>query len=661
MHRFPLVPVLVTVLALLSLVPSAGAAQGDYSVRLTDTAGSHWGTFGGLPFITTSGRVYSGSAQFAQGDYKSWRLTIGGQGTVRLVGGEIAAAIETPDAPMQGRLIVGTGGVNTVLYDGGATGTVRRTIPAGPFDWLQFDLRSTSSVRTGGVGTNWIDLTYVDLQLRDTVSPAIVPISLPAPTAWHGAGACIPFSLRTTDQGSGVGRVIVRNAATGIVVSDITTPRVAAPRPAPGEQVVGDCIAPAERGHGDTTFIATAWDIGGNSRDFAFAVRADQAAPSIAGGPAEGARFTVAQPGITFEVADQGAGLASVTASIDGRGVGVDVHGTTAGIDVGTLAIGSHVVVVQAVDGAGNATTVQRRISVADATPPALAVTSPGARGTANATVVVRASDDMSGIDAASWTLVVDDQRAPFRGDAEQLVATLERLDGGTHRIDVTVRDRAGNRGTTSHAYYVVVPEVAPTPAPTPTAAASRAPGRTGISLVDGPRTPVAFGARASVTVHVARDGAPVGSQLVEVRHGSIVAGSGITDEDGIARLRVAARKPGAYRAHAVGMGVDPVDVGIRVAPRLVLSVATARPAVGRRVALTGRMYPALRGRRVSIEAQVGGVWYPVGRTAVVNARGAFRGSVVAMSRARVAVRVRIKAVSPWAGAVSNARTMVAH
>ncbi|MCW2920701.1 MAG: regulator of chromosome condensation [Thermoleophilia bacterium] len=647
------------------------AAAGDYAVRFTTTGGSHWESYGRGPFIAVANRVYSGQANFAMGDYRSWRAGVLGSGS-RIIGGRVGISLTTPTANMRGRIVAGTGNSPVELYDSDGTGNVERSF-TGTYDWVQFDLRSAAAVSTTAVAQNSVDLRFVELTLHDSVPPALAPISLPDPGRWYGAGDCIPYTVRVTDQGGGLLRSQVRRASDGAVVFELASPQAESTKPGLNEQHVADCIHPTERGHGDTTFVVTTWDVGGTARELVFSVRADHQVPTIAGGPADGARMTTTTPTIAFEVADVGAGLAGVSGSLDGAAVPVTMSAGVATVQVGDLARGTHVIAIAAVDGAGNATRVERRVTVADDAPPVMAVASPGARGESSITLTVKASDDQSGIDPVSWTAKLDGTTIAFTADATQLSAKLGPLADGAHRIDVTVRDLAGNLATMAHAYYVIPPPPPPAPAPAPssaelagTAAAAAAaavatantPGRSGVALVDGPRGAVGHGRTATVTIQVVRDGGPVGSQLVEVRRDDAVIGSGLTDAAGVVRIAFVAAKPGRYQAVAVGQALEPLALGVRVAPRLVITTSLARPRVGQRVLITGRMYPAIRGRRVAVEAKVDGVWFPIRRAASTDGTGRFRSSVTPTSPGPVTIRVRLLAVGAWAPAVSNLRVL---
>jgi hypothetical protein len=630
-----------------ALLLAAPARAGNYTVRLGSTSGSHWSTYGSGPFLVTPGRVASGKGVFAPGNYRSWRAQVVGSGS-RIVGGTIRVGVTTPNAGMRGRLVVGTGNVPVVVHEEFGTGAVERSIPGGPHDWVQFDISSTAALTTTGSGQDHVDLQFVDLVLRDSVPPTAEVLALAPPATWHDATTCIPFTMRFTDQGGGLRRVQVRRASDGLVIAAQDSPMAESPKPGAGELTLADCIHPGERWHGDTSFQATAWDVSGAVRELGFSVRADHVAPNVAGGPVAGARLGTATPVVAFEVSDQGAGLASVAATIDGASRAVVFANGVATVQAGRLAIGPHVVAITATDAAGNATNVERRFEVADAQPPTLQVTSPGARGGGAVDVRVAATDELSGVDPHGWQLVVDGDPHPFDATAEHLAARVTGLADGMHRIEVVAHDRAGNRSTVSHDYYVV-------PA-APVAAA--APGRSGLSLVDAPRSSVAFGRAATVALHLVREGRAVdGHRVTALRDGTEVAAA-VTDADGIARIAVPASRPGRFEAIAEGMGYEAVVLPLRVAPRVVVSTSATRPRVGERVRLAGRLFPALRGRTISVEARVGGVWFPIRRITRTDPAGRFATSVVGATPGPIHVRVKVKPAGSWAGAISNARLL---
>lgn len=640
----------------------ASAAVGDYTVRLSDTSGSHWAAYGAAPFVAGPGVIRSGLGVFATGDYRSWRASLPGSGST-IVGGRMVVSLTTPDPAMRGRIVVGSGSAPSVVFDGDGTGRIDRTLPSGSWNWVQFDLRSTGTARTSVVGGNAIELGFVDLALRDLVPPVVTEVSLPTAGTWNGVTSCPAFSLRMSDQGSGVRAAELRRADDGVVVASLDAPQAVSLKPGPTEQTFAGCLSAEQRVHGDASYVATVWDVSGRSAQTTFTVRSDLRAPVISGGPTDGAVLDTATPELQFQVADEGSGIADASASIDGAAAAVHVDGSRAEVAVPTLAVGSHVVRLRVTDAVGSSTSVERHLVVVDATGPRVSLQSPGLRGGASAELAARAVDDLSGIDATSWVVLLDGEPVAFRQQDDAITATLTGLRDGMHQLSVRVRDRAGNPVQLDQPYFVVgsdAPDVAAT-VTAAIAAANAVAARSGVALVDGPAGSVPVGSVATVTVHVVRDGVAVEGQYVVARRGRVVVGRGVTDADGLARLHVRADAPGTYQAWADGLAIDPADLQLRVAPRLVITTSTTRPRAGAPVTVHGRMVPAIRGRRVAVEARVGGVWYPIRRVATTDAAGTFRTTVTAVTPGTVWVRTRILAVGAWAPAISNERRLTVH
>lgn len=633
------------------LAPTPAAHAGDYTVRLTSTSGSHWHHYDRGPFLHAAQRLYSGIGTFGTGDFSAWRMVVPGDGT-QVVGGRAVFAMSTPHAVMRGRVLAGTGTTQQVLYDQGVEGTVEQRLTGGPYGWVQLDLRSTGALQTSRTGEDFVNLQLLELVLRDAAPPTVAALALPPAGTWYRADACIPFRFELGDQGGGLDRVEVRRARDGLLVSQLAPTLQQSPRPGPTELQLNDCIQPGERAHGDTSFVATARDVGGNSRSFTFTVRADHQRPTISGGPSDGARFMVARPDVTFAVSDQETGIATTTASVDGRGVGITTVGSSRTLRLPALAPGRHVVVFNATDKAGNATRVERRLDVVDITPPRLLLESPGTSGSARAVVRVRASDDLSGIDPRLWRIAVDGDPVALVGDAATARAAIGPLGTGVRRITVSVSDRAGNAGTHSHVYRVIPPPLPPPPA------AAAAVGPTGIQLVATPRDPVTFGSTGMVVVRMLRAGIPQPGRRVELWRGRVVVGNQNTDVTGHARIRFRVVRPGRLTVRAPGQRMAPQVVSLRVRPRLVLRALMRRPRIGARVTVSGRMVPPLPGRRVVVQARIGAGWFSIRRTARVDARGHFRTTVVPTARGRVRVRIRFPGAGAWSAAVSDQRLL---
>jgi len=640
--------ILVSSLLALSAPTSAHAAIGDYDVRLTATAAPHWFETGRGPFVASNMRVHSGVGTYQNADYRAWRLVVPGDGA-QIVGGTIIANITTGSTLMRGRILAGAGTAPpTVLYDGSGNGQVIRAV-SGTNDWIQVDLRSTGTVKATRAAEHSMSITSVALTLRDSVAPIITPLILPSPATWHGASVCAQYMLRFGDQGGGLGSAVVRRDRDGAVIASWTAPRAESTRPGPTQYDLGDCVAPDERYHGDTGFTATVTDVSGRATSFGFVVRADQVAPTITDGPGEGARLAGPTQTFDFGVSDSGSGLAALNARVDGTDTAVALAGDRARITPGRLAVGPHTVAFSAVDGAGNSSGITRRFTIADDTAPVLHLTSPDARGESTAFVDVRVSDDHSGIDKASWRISVNGEPVTIQADADQATAQIGPLAPGAQRIDIQVADVSGNVARLNHTYTVVSASAPSMP---------NVGAQSGIWIAEAPQGVISYGTRTAIVAYLARNGRPMTNQIVQVRRGGVPVGSTTSDADGVARVTFPVTAPGSYDAFVVGGAFDAAPLTIKVAPRIVLGAPPKLVRVGKRVVITGRMFPAIRGRRVAVEARIGGVWYPIRRAATVGADGRFRSSVIATTKGAAWVRVRVLAVGSWSAATSNERAI---
>lgn len=638
---------------LLLALPSAAHA-GDYVVRLTNTNGAHWSSFGANPFLTLPGRINSGKGSFSPGNYRSWRARVLGTGS-QIVGGRMRVGVTTFHKPMRGRIVVGSSTLPVVVHEEFGTGGIERTLPMGNWDWVQFDLSSTGNVTTSQAGLDSIVLHFAELTLRDSVAPtAEILHELNTPN-WYSADACVPYNMRFTDQGSGIGSIELKSLSTGHQVLLDEPQLVESTRPGPTERAVSGCISPEARRHGDNTILATVRDVSGIERKLGFNVRADHEFPSVSSWSiAEAEKIQSLDPAISFDVSDTGSGIASIEALLDGTVAPITIQGSRVTIQHEPLKIGTHEVAITVVDGAGNSSRFNRAFHLVDLTPPSILLTSPGARGDSSISIIAEASDAMSGVNPSTWSLLIDDAQSAFTIENSQLRSTINDLEVGSHNIKISVYDNAGNRGSITHTYTVPIP-----PPPPPSAQAQAAPPeRSGTFLIDSPRSAVAFGRSATVTVQVIREGDPVTGQRVTVRRDTVELAASATDSDGMARIRVPGAKPGTFDAVAEGMGFEPVTIPLRIAPRTTITVSSSAPKVGQRVRVAGRIFPALRARTVSVEARVAGVWFPVRKTTKTNISGRFSTTVVSTTPGPIHIRVKLKPKGAWSGAISNVRLL---
>jgi alpha-tubulin suppressor-like RCC1 family protein len=116
-----------------------------------------------------------------------------------------------------------------------------------------------------------------------------------------------------------------------------------------------------------------------------------------------------------------------------------------------------------AIDSTGNQQTLASttRFATNDTVPPVLAITSPAVGGWTNdatPVIAITRSDATSGIDVNSGTVVIDGTAvvpARFTGVMQYQVPVAGALADGTHTVDATSSDAAGNVGSTSGSFMV--------------------------------------------------------------------------------------------------------------------------------------------------------------------------------------------------------------
>src|SRR6478735_7240962 len=125
------------------------------------------------------------------------------------------------------------------------------------------------------------------------------------------------------------------------------------------------------------------------------------------------------------------------------------------------LSEGPHQVEVTVVDRAGNQAAVVPQPFFVDTIAPALSITAPAAAAFTNNNrlpVAVAYSDSGSGIDATSFRILIDgiDHTAEFTAiDTGASGAPLAALTEGTHSINVSISDFAGNTSTANASFVV--------------------------------------------------------------------------------------------------------------------------------------------------------------------------------------------------------------
>jgi hypothetical protein len=236
-------------------------------------------------------------------------------------------------------------------------------------------------------------------------------------------------------------------------------------------QVGGAAAActPAPLKAGPHTLTAGIRDRAGNqaTASLSFQVVVDTTPPSVAIlAPSDGSYLASAVPTIGGSyAAASGIDPASVALELDGTNVTAAAQVGASGLQfrpATPLAEGAHLVQLTAISRAGTAGFASSKFFV-DLTPPAIAVTSPtGVLVSPNPrpAVTVTYSDEGSGIAAASLEVALDGSTNPLSctaGTAAAVCALAGDLAPGPHTLSASVRDAAGNRGTTQAAFTLTL------------------------------------------------------------------------------------------------------------------------------------------------------------------------------------------------------------
>ncbi len=189
---------------------------------------------------------------------------------------------------------------------------------------------------------------------------------------------------------------------------------------------------------------------------------------------------------------------------------------------------------------------------VADRTPPTLVVASPGAAGGNSPVLDLTASDPQSGIDASTWTVIVDGAPLVATSATARLQAQVGYLVDGRHSIVVSVADTRGNRASTELQYDADGGDDIPNPT-----------SMTGIFVYSAPTaaTRVPHGSAVTVGAMFIKHGRPVAGRA-ELRSATdALTGSEISSTGG-AELRVTINAAGPITLHGPsGVGLEPVTI----------------------------------------------------------------------------------------------------
>jgi len=195
---------------------------------------------------------------------------------------------------------------------------------------------------------------------------------------------------------------------------------------------------------GSHTFRLRAIDRAGNAVTASVTATVDVSPPTLAISSPTAAAFIRSHSVIvTWTAGDATSGIDHYLVSLDG-GSAQTVVGTATSYTFAGTSDGAHTILVTAVDRAGNTHPASVTVTV-DATNPSVSIVGPAAGAVisaASATVTWTASDAASGIDHIEIRV---DGGAAQTLSADATSQTLSGLSDGTHTVNVTVVDRAGN------------------------------------------------------------------------------------------------------------------------------------------------------------------------------------------------------------------------
>lgn len=381
----------------------------------------------------------------ADGGARAARLAFAAPRGTTIEAAEVRLAYRTPSASAAVRLLGRLGGrwLELRRLRSAALRTEAMRLRAAGGDALAVQLGADG--RTGG--SDRAAISAVRLTVRDAAPPTVRgALDGPADAVWRRGQVC--HAYEASDEGLGVARV---ELAIGPVVAATAT--AAGPRLQPWPSTVSGsvCVDTGQLEDGVYGTALTAIDggeSGNRSEPIASLVRVDNAPPAVRyAAPVERATRT---PAASLIASDAASGVAEVRATIDGLPAIAEIaEGTWRVQPAAPLADGVHALAWSVADAAGNRTEGVAALSV-DASAPVLVIGGLGADGA----VCASATDSGSGIDAASWRILVDGADATTEAVIGIDRACVRRAwGGGDHRVRATVRDLDGNSSAAAAAF----------------------------------------------------------------------------------------------------------------------------------------------------------------------------------------------------------------
>ena len=199
-------------------------------------------------------------------------------------------------------------------------------------------------------------------------------------------------------------------------------------------------------GEGDHFVFVRASDRAGNVVDVFVPFHYDPNAPSLAiTSPARGSFVDSRDVTVAWSAGDSGAGIAALRLRIDAQ-TPLDLAGSVTEHAFAGLAEAGHVVVLTAIDAAGNVAVEALPFGV-DVSAPYVSIVSPRPDSYANGqdlSVLWTGGDDVSGIDRFELSLVEVARSSPPIPSAAGF--TFDGVEERKHTVRVVAVDRAGNR-----------------------------------------------------------------------------------------------------------------------------------------------------------------------------------------------------------------------
>lgn len=315
----------------------------------------------------------------------------------------------------------------------------------GPFGEGSHTIAAQIADQTGNVGQT--SSTFV----VDTIKPVLTLVSPVGPINTTSPSALAQYS----DSGTGINTGSVHVFVDG---SDVTSAFSVA-----STSVTGTLAGLSEGTH---QFRVTVADRAGNVADQSVSFLVDVTPPAISfTAPANNVFINNTQPAVTLNYSDSGAGINQASLHIFLQAGSSPETEITSAFTIGAsqangtigtptpLTPGTYKLRAQVLDNAGNSSTAISAFQV-DTQPPTYVIQLPAANSflnTATPSLLVTYQDDSSGVDPAQFAIRVDgvDRTNRLTVTATSASGALlagDALADGTHQVEVTVVDRAGNQ-----------------------------------------------------------------------------------------------------------------------------------------------------------------------------------------------------------------------